>query len=156
MLFSHRDVASDVERLFEPVWVALRPVPQVTIDFGDGNVVRRTLHGNIATWICDAEGRALDVIPGIYTTTAYRERLAQGALLAKFAGAGRDEDDRVARLRRYHAGQAARMDKALALLSDDRLDILLSEEVAFRDLPRELARLLAPGAPGLTAAIHYD
>ncbi len=48
-----------------------------------------------------------------------------------------------------------RLEKALALLSDDRLDALLTEEVAFADLAAELPRLLAPGAPGLCTAIHY-
>lgn len=105
MLFSHDEVARDVTEGFEPVWVSVRPVPKVTIDFGDGRVVRRTLHGNIATWICDADGRALDVIPGVYTTAAYRERLAEGrALAASLAGAG---DDAVSRHRTHHALQAA-------------------------------------------------
>jgi hypothetical protein len=47
------------------------------------------------------------------------------------------------------------MAKALSLLSDDRLDALITEVIEFRDLPVDLPRLLAPGAPGLTAAIRY-
>jgi hypothetical protein len=47
------------------------------------------------------------------------------------------------------------MAKALDLLVDDRLDALISEEIAFADLPAALPRLFAPGAPGLTAAIRY-
>jgi NADPH:quinone reductase-like Zn-dependent oxidoreductase len=48
-----------------------------------------------------------------------------------------------------------RLEKALALLADDRLDVLITEEVAFRDLTGEMPRLLAPGAPGLCTAIRY-
>ena len=128
MLFSHREVADDIAARFEPVWLSLRPVPQVTIDFGDGNVVRRTLHGNIATWICDAEGRALDVIPGAYTTTVYRERLAQAALLAEFVR--RAGDGGAQRLRDYHAAQAARMAERLAprrLVERRRPEVYLSK-----------------------------
>jgi threonine dehydrogenase-like Zn-dependent dehydrogenase len=62
----------------------------------------------------------------------------------------------VAPSRRPRWSHRRRIDKALALLADDKLDALLSEDVAFADLPRELPRLLAPGAPGLTAAIRYD
>ena len=62
----------------------------------------------------------------------------------------------VAPSRRPRWSHRRRIDKALALLADDRLDALITEEVAFADLPRELPRLLAPGAPGLTAAIRYD
>jgi threonine dehydrogenase-like Zn-dependent dehydrogenase len=50
---------------------------------------------------------------------------------------------------------ARRLDKALDLLRDPRFDLLLGEDTAFADLPRELPRLLAPGAPGLAALIRY-
>jgi len=48
-----------------------------------------------------------------------------------------------------------RLDKALALLADPLLDALISEEIAFEAAPRELPRLLAPGAPGLATLIRY-
>ena len=48
-----------------------------------------------------------------------------------------------------------RLEKALALLADERLDALITEEVAFEDLPVALPRLLARGAPGLATAIRY-
>ena len=48
-----------------------------------------------------------------------------------------------------------RLKKALALLDDPRLDALITEEVAFDDLPDELPRLLAPDAPGLATVIRY-
>lgn len=49
-----------------------------------------------------------------------------------------------------------RLEKALVLLDDARLDALITEEVAFADLPDTLPRLLAPGAPGLCTAIRYS
>lgn len=48
-----------------------------------------------------------------------------------------------------------RLAKAVELLADDRLDRLITEEVAFADLVRDIPRILALGAPGLTAAIKY-
>ncbi|WP_204319427.1 hypothetical protein, partial [Escherichia coli] len=45
-----------------------------------------------------------------------------------------------------------RLEKAVALLADDRLDQLITEEIAFDDLAGAMPRILAPGAPGLTAA----
>ena len=48
-----------------------------------------------------------------------------------------------------------RLEKALALLDDPRLDALITEEVAFDDLPDELPRLLAPDALGLATVIRY-
>ena len=51
---------------------------------------------------------------------------------------------------------ARRMQTALRLLADDpRLDVLITEEVAFDDLPARLGEILAPGAPGIATAVRY-
>jgi threonine dehydrogenase-like Zn-dependent dehydrogenase len=50
---------------------------------------------------------------------------------------------------------ARRLDKALELLADARYDALITEEVAFEDAPRELPRILAPGAAGLATVLRY-
>jgi hypothetical protein len=49
-----------------------------------------------------------------------------------------------------------RLDAALALLDDPRLDALLDTEVAFADLPRRLPALLAPDADVLGIAVGYS
>lgn len=61
----------------------------------------------------------------------------------------------VAASRRPRWGRRRRLEKALALLADDRLDALITSEVRFEHLADELPRLLAPGAPGLATAIRY-
>jgi threonine dehydrogenase-like Zn-dependent dehydrogenase len=48
-----------------------------------------------------------------------------------------------------------RLETAISLLDDARLDALITEEVAFDDLPAALPRLLAPDAPGIATAIRY-
>jgi NADPH:quinone reductase-like Zn-dependent oxidoreductase len=58
--------------------------------------------------------------------------------------------------RRARWSHRRRLDKALALLADKRLDALITDEVAFADLPGELPRLLAPGASGLATVVRYD
>lgn len=55
--------------------------------------------------------------------------------------------------RRARFGYARRMQAALALLADERLDALISDEIAFVDAPARLPALFA-GA-GLTAALRY-
>ncbi len=66
MLFSNDEIADFINTTFEPTWQSVRPVPLVRIDFGNGHVVTRTLHGNIATFVCNADGHVLDILPGIY------------------------------------------------------------------------------------------
>ena len=46
MLLSDPDVIRFVNENFVACWQMVRPVPQVTIDFGDGRRLRRTLGGN--------------------------------------------------------------------------------------------------------------
>jgi hypothetical protein len=106
VLFSNDNVAAYVNRCFEPVWESLRPVPLIRIDFGNGTCLTRTLHGNIATYACSAEGRVLDVLPGIYTPEVYLERLYQFRLLDNYVNQAAPAQ-REARLRDYQNGQAA-------------------------------------------------
>lgn len=48
-----------------------------------------------------------------------------------------------------------RLEAAIGMLADDRLDALLGEEVPFAELPQQLSRLLSPNAPGLGAIVRY-
>jgi hypothetical protein len=110
VLFSNDQVAQYINAAFEPVWESVRPVPIVRIDFGNGTVLTRTLHGNIATYVCTAEGQVLDVLPGIYTPASYRERLGEMQLLARYADQN-GKDKREATLKDYHAIQAEALKK---------------------------------------------
>jgi hypothetical protein len=81
-LFSSSEVAGYINATFEPVWESVRPAPLVTIDFGNGHVVKRTLQGNVATYVCGADGTVYDVLPGIYTPDVYRKQLEALKVLA--------------------------------------------------------------------------
>lgn len=105
MLFSNESIAEFINSSFESAWESVRPVPIVRIDFGDGNVITRTLHGNIATYVCSSDGMVLDVLPGIYTPAAYRNALNQLRILARNVRQ-KPDDARLAYLRGYHQRQA--------------------------------------------------
>jgi 2-desacetyl-2-hydroxyethyl bacteriochlorophyllide A dehydrogenase len=61
----------------------------------------------------------------------------------------------VSPVRRATTTHRDRLAAALGLLADPRLDRLITGEVAFKDLAREIPRLLAPGAPGIATRIRY-
>jgi len=48
-----------------------------------------------------------------------------------------------------------RLEAAIRLLEDERLDALIGEEVPFAELPQQLSRLLSSKAPGLGALVRY-
>ena len=108
MLFSNDQVAQFINRNFEPTWEMVREVPIVRIDFGGGHVLTRTLHGNILTAVCTANGLTLDALPGIYNPPGYLDQLDQFRLLAqqftRTPAEGREDW-----VRKYHQRQAARI-----------------------------------------------
>ena len=61
----------------------------------------------------------------------------------------------VAPTRRPRWSYGRRLTKALEMLGDARLEALITEDVAFADLPQALPRLLAPGAKGLATVVGY-
>jgi hypothetical protein len=110
VLFSNDNVAFLVNRSFEPVWETVRPVPIVRIDFGNGTMLTRTLHGNIATYVCAADGQVLDILPGIYAADTYQAKLYQLRLLANYVGQ-EGPAKRNDRLLAYHRTQAEALAK---------------------------------------------
>lgn len=115
-MFSKDRVAEFVNCHFEPAWESVRPVPLVRIDFGNGNVVTRTLHGNILTSICTPDGLLLDALPGIYTEDGYLSALDRLRGLAGDART-RPADRRDEWARAYHRREAQSLKTQQALAS---------------------------------------
>lgn len=74
MLFSDETIARRINSEFEPVWQSVAPVAMVRVEFGS-RTQTRTFGGNTATWLCDAQGRVLDMAPRVYLPESYTERL---------------------------------------------------------------------------------
>lgn len=81
-LYSNTQIATLLRDNFVLHWETVRPVPVITIDFGDGRLVRRTITGNSAHYLLDAEGRPLDVLPGLYGPAAFQGWLDRSLTLA--------------------------------------------------------------------------
>jgi hypothetical protein len=78
-LYSNKDVSEFMRTNFVLHWKSVRPVPKVTIDFGDGRKLERTLTGNSAHYVLASDGTPLDVLPGLYSPLAFRQWLWTGA-----------------------------------------------------------------------------
>jgi len=139
-LFSRKDIADFINKTFEPVWESVRPVPIVRLDFGNGHVITRTLHGNIATYVCDGSGQILDILPGIYEPQAYIDRLSQLRLLAQYLD-GSAPLVQNALLASYHYRQAdylakgAQPDRFVAVPRSDFSKIRIESKVKVLLLP---------------------
>ena len=89
MLFSQPGLAAFLSNTFECAWESVRPVPRLTVDFGDGRVLERTLRGNVAPYVCTSDGRAIDLVPGLMDAREYERRLRESLELFERLGAAR-------------------------------------------------------------------
>ncbi len=85
-------------------WSSERAVPVVTIDMGDGRILKRTLTGNSAHYLLDAQGRPLDVLPGLYSPGAFEEWLQNGEALFKECN-GLEGAERREKLKAWHENE---------------------------------------------------
>ena len=83
-------------------WESERPAPKITIDFGDGRKLERTVTGNSVHYVLDADGRPVDAIPGLAGAGMFRAELSDDAELERSLR-GLTPAERAARLSKYHA-----------------------------------------------------
>lgn len=84
-LYPNVEVSQVLRDRFILHWQSVRPVPKVTIDFGDGRKLERTLTGNSIHYVLDASGRPIDAIPGLYGPQAFLRQLQQSEAVVKTA-----------------------------------------------------------------------
>jgi hypothetical protein len=75
ILYSNAEVSKVLREKFILHWESVRPAPRVTIDFGDGRKLERTLTGNSIHYILDSDGHPLDALPGLYGPAAFLRQL---------------------------------------------------------------------------------
>lgn len=89
-LYANPAVAKYLREHFVLHWSSERPAPKMTIDFGDGHRVMRTVTGNSIHYVLDARGRAVDALPGLYDAERFVQALHESESLARRTAA---EDD---------------------------------------------------------------
>jgi hypothetical protein len=83
VLYPNAEVSAMLRERFVLHWQSVRPVPKVTIDFGDGRKLERTLTGNSIHYILDSQARPIEALPGLYGPKAFMRGLAQAETLFK-------------------------------------------------------------------------
>ncbi|MBW4623550.1 MAG: hypothetical protein KME17_29850 [Cyanosarcina radialis HA8281-LM2] len=70
-LYPNAQVSKVLRDRFILHWQSVRPAPKITIDFGDGRTLERTITGNSIHYVLDAQGRPIDALPGLYSPQAF-------------------------------------------------------------------------------------
>ena len=103
-LYSNAPVASYMRDNFVLHWQSVRPVPTVTIDYGDGRKLQRTLTGNSIHYILDSQGRVIEALPGLYGPKGFGRWLCNAADIHKKI-AGKPEHQKESMLSAYYRFQ---------------------------------------------------
>ena len=101
-LYANQTVSQVLRDQFILHWQSERPVPIVTIDFGDGRLLRRTVTGNSVHYVLDSNGRPIDALPGLYGPRAFLRGLGRAERIAREIAAIDDSTVIARRLREYH------------------------------------------------------
>lgn len=100
VLYPDPAVRQLLEERFVLHWSSERPAPKVTVDYGDGRKLVRTVTGNSVHYVLDARGRVLDALPGLQDPASFRGALESGVSL--FALGRLDDPDFAAALADHH------------------------------------------------------
>lgn len=83
ILYPNAEISKYLSENYILHWKSVRPAPRITIDFGDGRKIERTITGNSIHYILDAEGNVIDAIPGLYTPSMFMKYLTSANLAIK-------------------------------------------------------------------------
>ncbi|PYX62984.1 MAG: hypothetical protein DMG78_32470 [Acidobacteria bacterium] len=100
-LYANKEVSDYLRDHFVLHWKSVRPVPHITVDFGDGRKLERTITGNSIHYVLDAKGEVIDALPGLYGARAFLTEIKNAEQIATQV-AHSDPQFRGRLLERYH------------------------------------------------------
>lgn len=81
ILYSNKRISDHLREEFVLHWQSVRPAPKITIDFGDGRKIERTITGNSIHYILDTDGTVIDALLGLNNPQVFLEFLQTGKSL---------------------------------------------------------------------------
>jgi hypothetical protein len=111
VLYPNAEVNAVLRDRFVLHWQSVRPVPTITIDFGDGRKLERTLTGNSIHYILDSQARPIEALPGLYGPQAFVRQLANAESLFNSLS-GKDDQLRNFALSDYYREQHSKLSAA--------------------------------------------
>lgn len=65
VLYPNDQISKTLREKYVLHWKSVRPAPRITVDFGDGRRIERTVTGNSIHYLLDAKGNVVDALPGL-------------------------------------------------------------------------------------------
>lgn len=115
ILYPNKEISQYLQQNYILHWKSVRPAPKMTIDFGDGRKLERTITGNSIHYVLDSEGHLVDALPGLHSPKAFLFWLNRSLIFAKQPFAGPNKEGlRLDYLRQYHRDSIAETGTRLA------------------------------------------
>ncbi|HXQ71923.1 MAG TPA: hypothetical protein VN844_15620, partial [Pyrinomonadaceae bacterium] len=111
VLYSNTEISSVLRDRFVLHWQSVRPAPVITIDFGDGRKLERTITGNSIHYVLDSSGQVLEALPGLYGPQAFLRGIADAEDLFKSLN-GKSDQERMVQLAGYYQVHANKLSAA--------------------------------------------
>lgn len=67
VLYPNKNVSDILRGQYILHWQSVRPAPRITVDFGDGRKIERTVTGNSIHYVLDENGTVVNALPGLYS-----------------------------------------------------------------------------------------
>ncbi|MCI0359184.1 MAG: thioredoxin family protein [Planctomycetaceae bacterium] len=112
-LYANDEISKSLRENYVLHWKSVRPVPRVTIDFGDGRKLERTLTGNSIHYILTPDGDVVDALPGLFGPKAFLQKIGEGVSLARRV-ATMSPEERALALAAYHGERFRALGEAFA------------------------------------------
>ena len=114
-LYPNKEINEILRGEFVLHWESVRPAPRITVDFGDGRKLERTIAGNSIHYVLAPDGQPIEALPGLYGPKAFLAQLQAAVTLARQYVAA-EPSVRSSVIRQYHSERLA---EALANWSGD-------------------------------------
>ena len=111
VLYANSSVSAVMRDRFVLHWESVRPVPVITIDFGDGRKLERTITGNSIHYVLDSKGSVIEAFPGLYGPKAFERNLAEAEALF-ISLKGTSDNEKSALLVKYYQTRANKISLA--------------------------------------------
>ncbi|HEX8249134.1 MAG TPA: hypothetical protein VF599_13235 [Pyrinomonadaceae bacterium] len=99
VLYSNAEISRFLRENYVLHWKSVRPAPKVTIDFGDGRKIERTLTGNSIHYLLDDSGTIIDALPGLYSPQGFLKYITQAGKVNKIINGASARDKEIAMLK---------------------------------------------------------
>jgi len=117
-LYANAGISAYLRSNYVLHWQSVSPAPRLTIDFGDGRTIDRTITGNSVHYVLDVTATPIEVIPGLISPEEFANKLKASANLAKQLAALTPGEQANA-IRRHHRRANEALEKSFANLLEN-------------------------------------